>query len=216
MRSASCASTGLDAVTVDALGTLVLLDNPAEPLRRALEAHGVRRGAREVAAAFRAEAAYYRPRSHRGRDAASLAELRRECVSVFLAHLGAPLDANAFAPEFVHALSFRLTDGAVGALDALAGAGLSLACVANWDISLGATLERLGVAHRFHTILTSAEAGAEKPRPDIFHLALARLQVPPSRALHIGDETADREGARAAGLRFEPTPLATLPARLGL
>jgi hypothetical protein len=32
----------------------------------------------------------------------------------------------------------------------------------------------------------------------------------------VGDEDVDRDGARAAGLAFEPTPLATLPERLGL
>jgi HAD superfamily hydrolase (TIGR01509 family) len=214
MRSASAAR--FDAVTVDAFGTVLLLDDPAEPLRRALRDHGVAREVALVRDAFRAEAAYYRPRSLAGRDAASLETLRRECVRVFLQRLAADLDPAAFAPAFMAAIRFRLSDGADEALDALAAAGLSLACVANWDVSLHEHLARAGVAGRFQAVVTSAEAGVEKPDPGIFRLALGRLGVEASRALHIGDEDVDRAGAAAAGLAFEPVPLATLPERLGL
>jgi hypothetical protein len=44
---------------------------------------------------------------------------------------------------------------------------------------------------------------------------LERLDVPAERTLHIGDGDSDRDGAAAAGLAFEPVPLATLPERLG-
>ena len=102
------------------------------------------------------------------------------------------------------------------ALDDLRAAGLVLACVANWDVSLHEHLDRLGLAWRFAAVLPSAEAGVEKPDPAIFHAALARLGVAAGRALHIGDEETDRAGAAAAGIAFEPVPLATLPERLGL
>lgn len=205
-----------DAVTVDAFGTLLLLEDPSEPLREALARHGVDRGHNEVKAAFRAEAAYYRPRSLEGRDEQSLAELRSRCVRVFLDHLAADLDADAFVPAFVESIVFRVADGGVEALELLRAAGLSLACVANWDVSLHDHLGSLGLAARFAAVLPSAEAGAEKPDPAIFHAALGRLGVAPSRALHIGDEAVDRDGAAAAGLHFELAPLATLPERLGL
>lgn len=215
MPSASRAAA-LDAVCVDAFGTLVLLEDPAERLRSALAARGVERDTETVRAAFRAEASYYRPRSLRGRDGESLAELRRECMAVFLEAVGAELDPGSFVDDFMDAIVFRLADGATEALAALAAAGLSLACVANWDVSLLSHLERLGVAGRFQVVLSSAEAGAEKPDPRIFRLALERLGVRPERALHVGDEPVDRDGAAAAGLAFEPVPLATLPGRLGL
>ncbi len=206
----------LDAVTIDAFGTLVVLDDPAGRLRAALAGHGVDRSDAEVAEAFRAEAAYYRPRSLRGRDAASLAALQAECVGVFLMHARAGLDAETFVPAFVDAIRFRAADGAREAVATLRAAGLELACVANWDVSLRGHLERLGLDGWFREILSSAEAGAEKPDPAIFRLALSRLGVSPARALHIGDDQVDEDGARAAGLAFEPVPLATLPERLGL
>lgn len=206
----------LDAVTVDAFGTLVQLEDPTERLRSALAERGVERTAGEVAAAFRAEAAYYRPRSLHGRDAETLAELRRACVAVFLDAVQAPLEPAAFVEPFMDAIRFRLADGAREALDALARAGLGLACVANWDVSLREQLDRLGVAECFSVVLSSAEAGVEKPSPEIFLHALGQLGVEASRCLHIGDEEVDREGAIAAGLAFEPAPLATLPERIGL
>jgi putative hydrolase of the HAD superfamily len=206
----------LDAVTIDALGTLVELEDPAEPLAAALRARSVDRTEEEVRRAFGVEARYYIARSHEGRDASSLARLRRDCAQVFLAELGAGLDPAEFARPFVDALSFHLVDGAGAAIDRLRTAGLALACVTNWDVAFPEHLERVGVADRFSVVVTSAEAGALKPDPMIFRIALERLGVVPERALHIGDSASDREGARAAGLAFEPVPLATLPARLGL
>lgn len=217
MRSADRApAAGLDAVTVDGFGTLLQLEDPVEPLRAALATRGVMRDRATVAAGFRAEAAYYRPRSLEGADEASLLDLRRRSAEVFLAAVDATLDAEEFVPAFVGSIAFGLTDGALAALDELRAAGLTLACVANWDVSLHDHLDRLGVAWRFAAVLPSAEAGVEKPDPAIFYAALGRIGVEPSRALHIGDDEVDRLGAAAAGLRFEPVPLATLPERIGL
>lgn len=215
MRSSSRAAR-LDAVTIDAFGTLVLLEDPTERLQEALAENGVDRSRAVVAAAFGAEASHYRPRSARGRDGPSLAELRTECVAVFLRQVEADLEPASFVPAFMAGIRFRPAAGAREAVAALSASGLGLACVANWDISLRHQLERLELAESFQTILSSAEAGAEKPDPGIFRLAISRLGVPPSRALHIGDEPADWDGARAAGMHFEPAPLATLPERLGL
>jgi putative hydrolase of the HAD superfamily len=214
MPSANAAD--LDALTVDAMGTLVDLADPTAALAEALEERGVQASPREVQAAFRAEVEYYLPRAQEGRDDESLRDLARRCAGVFLEHLVAPLDPSEFAPAFVGALEFRPLDGAVGALEQLRRAGLALACVSNWDASLAGHLERAGVAGLFDTVVSSAEAGAPKPDPAVFRLALDRLGTAPERTLHVGDEDADREGAAAAGLLFEPAPLATVPERLGL
>jgi putative hydrolase of the HAD superfamily len=215
MRSRTTASS-LDAVTVDAMGTIVELDDPAPRLQQALAERGVARERGAVAAAFAAEVAYYLPRTLEGRDEASLADLGRRCTAVFLEHARAELDAAAFAPAFLASIVFRPLAGAHQALERLRQAGLALACVSNWDVSLGDQLERTGLDGLFDAIVSSAEAGAAKPDPGVFLLALDRLEVAPVRALHVGDGDVDRDGAAAAGLAFEPTPLATLPERLGL
>ena len=209
-------ASALDAVTIDAFGTLVTLRDPIQSLRAALADHGVLRRPHEVAAAFEAEARYYVRNALRGRDEQSLRTLHRDCADVFLAELDAPLDPSEFAPAYVAALRFELIAGVREALDVLVEARLVLACVGNWDVTLESHLDRLGIADRFAVIVSSAAAGVEKPDPRIFRLVLDRLGASPERALHIGDSNADRVGAQAAGLAFEPAPLATLPARLGL
>ena len=215
MHSRPTASS-LDAVTVDAMGTLVELDDPAPRLRRSLAEHGVERELDEVAAAFQAEVAYYLPRTLEGRDEESLADLGRRCTAVFLERAEAELDPAEFAPSFLAGIVFRPLAGAAPALERLRQAGLVLACVSNWDMSLRGHLERAGLAGLFTEIVSSADVGVAKPDPGVFVAALERLGVPPERALHVGDGDGDREGAAAAGMAFEPVPLATLPERLGL
>jgi HAD superfamily hydrolase (TIGR01509 family) len=48
---------------------------------------------------------------------------------------------------------------------------------------------------------------ARKPAPDGLLRALGELQVDPARALHIGDDSADRDAAAAAGMLFTPAPI---------
>jgi putative hydrolase of the HAD superfamily len=204
----------LDAVTIDAFGTLVTLRDPVATLRHALRARGVERTSEQIAAAFAEEGRYYRDRSYEGADEASLALLRRDCAAVFLDALAADLDPKEFARPYVEALEFEPMPGAAAAVSELERLGLRLAVVSNWDIALWGYLEQLGLADHFVTVVTSAEAGAPKPDPRIFELALERLRVCPERALHVGDSEADEVGARAAGMAFAPAPLADLPARL--
>ena len=204
----------LDAVTIDAYGTLVTLRDPGVALDRALRERGVERTAEQIAAAFAEEARYYRDRAHEGADDASLALLRRDCAAVFLEALDADLDPKDFAQPYVDALEFEPLPGAVEAVEELERLGLRMAVVSNWDVALAEHLAGLGLVDRFGAVVTSAEAGAPKPDPRIFELALEWLRASPERALHVGDAEADELGARAAGMHFAPAPLADLPAQL--
>ena len=198
------------------MGTIVELDDPAPRLRTALAGRGVERDLETVAAAFRAEVAYYLPRTLEGRDEEGLADLGRRCTAVFLEHAEAGLDPVDFTPAFLATIVFRPLEGAGEALGRLRSAGLALACVSNWDISLHGHLDRAGLSGYFTEIVSSAEAGAAKPDPAVFEVALERLGVQAGRTLHVGDGDTDRDGAAAAGLAFESAPVATLPERLGL
>jgi len=194
------------AVLLDAMGTLLRLEDPAPRLRAALRARlGVEVGAAAAAAAIGAEIAYYRAHLHLGRDARSLALLRASCAEAMRTALppaaaGAPgadltaalLDALAFAPYA----------DAEPALRSLRDAGCALVVVSNWDFSLHERLEEAGLAPLVDAVVASADLGAAKPERAIFERALALAGVGPDRAWHVGDGLReDVDGARAAGIR---------------
>ncbi|MBT6276752.1 MAG: HAD family hydrolase [Chromatiales bacterium] len=65
-----------------------------------------------------------------------------------------------------------------------------------------ASIEHIGLGHRFAFTVTAGDAGVMKPHPDIFHLALGKAGVAPEEAVHVGDNPhADVQGARAVGMR---------------
>ncbi len=199
----------LDAVTVDGYGTLVRLRDPIPLFQWQLAERGVECGADAIRAGFEAEVAYYRPNALLGRDPESLAALRLECTRIFLESAGVELEPASFVDAFMASIVMEPIDGAFETVRSLRRRGLEVGVVSNWDIGLTEQLERLGQAGLFSAIVTTAEAGAPKPEAAAFRLALERLRVDPSRALHVGDEPGDREGAAAAGMRFAPAPLVT-------
>lgn len=191
------------AVLLDAYGTLVTLDDPADRLRAMLAAEGHDHPPARVAAALRAEVLHYRAHHDEGRDAATLAALRLRCAAVLAEGLGDDVPPLPRLTEIlVQALRFTLLPDALPALDALADAGLRLGVVSNWDCGLRDVLAELGVADRFDAISVSAVVGVGKPHPGIFHHVLDAMGVTPAEALHCGDLPAyDCAGAAAAGVR---------------
>ncbi|MGH2983539.1 MAG: HAD family hydrolase [Solirubrobacterales bacterium] len=183
------------AVFLDALGTLVELEPPWVSLRERLPAEV---SDERLVAAVRAEMDYYREHAHEGRDAASLADLRRRCAAL----LSRKLEVEVSAEELVESVRMNAYPDAVPALTGLRERGLRLAAVSNWDCSLGRVLERCGLAGLLAGAVSSAEAGARKPDPAIFGAALELVGCEPAEALHVGDtREEDLAGARATGIR---------------
>ncbi len=193
----------LDAVTLDAYRTLARIIDPIPALVEALAERGLERSPDVVRAGFEAESEHYARRAGEGYDEPSLVRLRRDCASVFLNAVGAELDADEFAPAYIDAIRFEVMPGVIDALERLRALGLELAVVGNWDFSLHERLEELRLAHYFRVVVHAAR----KPSPDGLLRALSELGVEPHRALHIGDEKADEEAARAAGMHFQPAPV---------
>jgi len=189
----------LDAVTIDAHGTLVELIDPVPPLREALRERGIERSTQQVGAGFGAEVEYYL--EHLGDR---LDDLQVASTGVFLAALDADLPAGDFRPAFVGAIRFRVLDGVERSLALLKAHGLELAVVANWDKGLAELLEELGLGRFF----SSVEPVAAKPSPDALLRALAALRVAPDRSLHVGDRKSDEDAAAAAGTHYLRAPLA--------
>jgi HAD superfamily hydrolase (TIGR01549 family) len=200
----------LDAVTIDAYGTLVTLVDPVPALTAALASRGVRRDREAIVTGFRAEVAHYSKHSWEGRDEPGLVQLQRDCARVFLTAVGAQLDAGEFAPVYAGAMHFDVLPGVVDSLQRLRGLGLELAVVANWDLTLLRLLDEVGLTTYFRAVVHAAR----KPEPEGLLAALSQLEVEPARALHIGDDEADEQAARAAGMQFAEAPLAAAVATL--
>jgi putative hydrolase of the HAD superfamily len=91
-------------------------------------------------------------------------------------------------------------------LAAVGARGIILAVISNTMRTPGRALRAVlaghGLLDPFAHLTFSDEVGVRKPAPEIFHLTLRHLGVPPHRAVHVGDDPVlDVEGARAAGMR---------------
>jgi putative hydrolase of the HAD superfamily len=194
-----------DAILLDALGTLVELEPPAPRLRRALARRlGIDVSDEQASRAIAAEISYYRANMDCGRDAASIAALRRQCAEVLGAALPVPPPAQrlgALTEALLESLRFKEFRDVRPALAAARARGQRLVVVSNWDASLHDVLDRLSLSPLLDGVITSAEAGSRKPAPEIFTQALALAGVPAERAIHVGDSPLDDvAGARAAGI----------------
>ncbi|MEP6953584.1 MAG: HAD-IA family hydrolase [Solirubrobacteraceae bacterium] len=189
------------AILLDAMGTLVELEDPAPHLVAELGARGVGGVTlTDARRAVRAEIALYRAEHDTAVDAPSLAALRRRCAAVIATELGG-LNNELVLDALLGAIRFRPYPEVPGVLAALRARGDRLAVVSNWDVSLHDVLARTGLRDRVDAVVVSATAGAAKPDPAIFAQALAALGAVPGDALHAGDDLrADVAGARAAGI----------------
>jgi len=87
------------------------------------------------------------------------------------------------------------------ALRALLGRGLTTGVVSNADGRVATLLTEAELADYFPVILDSHVEGVEKPDPEIFRRALARLNLQADETLYVGDfYSVDVVGARRAGL----------------
>jgi putative hydrolase of the HAD superfamily len=198
------AANPIQAITIDALGTLLELVPPAPRLRAGLrERFGLEVSEAEAARAMRAEIGFYRAHLHLGRDQAGLDDLRRRCAEVLRDALAAPgLDIGELTGVLLEAIRFEPFPDAVPALRELRAAGVRLVAASNWDVSLHEQLERTGLRPLLDGAVSSAEAGAAKPDPAILVRALAIAGAEPGHAWHVGDDLeADVGAARAAGLQ---------------
>jgi putative hydrolase of the HAD superfamily len=197
----------MSSVLLDALGTLLELRPPAPALRGQLAARfGVEVSEADAEAAIAAEIAYYRAHLDEGRDDMALEALRRRCAVALREALPARArdrlgDLDALTDALLASLHFEPFPDALVALARLRADGRRLVVVSNWDVSLHAVLERVGLRASVDAVVTSSEAGARKPEAAIFERALELAGAAAAESIHVGDSVGeDVEGARAAGI----------------
>ena len=115
-----------------------------------------------------------------------------------------PFAAAARREHVEHPLGLwrRAAPDAREVLQALSARGLRLGVVSNADGRVEVQLTAAGLAPYFGAIVDSHLAGVEKPDPEIYFIALRRLQVEAREALYVGDLfDVDIRGAAAAGMQ---------------
>ncbi len=183
----------IQAVTFDAYGTILHLENPFERLKDRLHRIGLLVPLEAAEEAFIHEMSYYREHHLEGRDDRSLLSLRQRCVEVLLGKLAERGYRSAVPPDqmlelLMDSIHFRPFDDVRPVLEWCSSRGLATGVISNWDYSLPATLDRLFGGYRFDCILVSATEGIPKSDPLIYLRGAERLGFAPSRILHIGDE----------------------------
>lgn len=192
---------GVDAVLFDLGGTL---DGPGRPwVERFVAAYreaGIDVPAERLREACHAgtRAAYAEP-AIAGYDLAATVAVH---VAAQVAHLRLvdPDDTRRIVDIFVRGTVAAL-DESRAVLERLARR-YALGVVSNYYGNADRILTDAGVRRLLAVVVDSTVCGLSKPDPAIFALAIARLGVPPHRALFVGDSLAqDIVPARAAGLR---------------
>ena len=134
-----------------------------------------------------------------GRGIASLVERA-------LARHGAGAQAASAIERFEQAYAetvgttATLYPGATASLERLAAAGLPFGVVTNKARAFSVRLlERLGVGHRFASVVCGDDGWPKKPAADMLLAACTQLRSVPAETLLLGDSANDVLAARAAG-----------------
>jgi len=98
-------------------------------------------------------------------------------------------------------MRFQLFEDVNSTLASLKKQNYTIGLLTNLRDEMESTCRELGIISYLDFIVNSAEAGADKPNPLIFQMALERAGVNPDEAIHVGDAyEIDVVGARGAGI----------------
>ena len=195
---------------LDAMGTLIGLRHSVGHTYAALAGdHGLTVGAEAIDAVFPRIHQQAPPLAFPGLDGAALEQAERQwwadriAAALAAAGLEEPLPpglCDALFDRFGQSDLWQVYGDVAGALERWHRRGLKLAVVSNFDGRLIGLLRDLGLADWISVVVVSSAAGAAKPDPAPFALALDQLGLSAAEAWHVGDSPEDERGAQAAGL----------------
>ncbi len=192
----------VETILLDAGG--VLLDLDFAFIRRLLEAQCLAIEEPRIARAeARARAEIHRRVQAGGRTR----DAWRDYFHILLAQAGLPGERHETVIDTLWEAHQRFglwtvkIDGAVETVRKLGGDGYRLGVVSNAEGNAARDLDAAGFEGLFEVVIDSHVVGVEKPDPEIFRIALERLEADSATTIYVGDVPAvDVEGARAAGL----------------
>ncbi len=202
----------IKAIFFDWFNTLVHFDPPrAELYRRAFQRFGIELPFKQMMRSILAADLHYFKENARlpvgERTAEEQAEVYSYYPKLILAEAGIevdealPLKVLGMVREEAKRLPLVLFDDVPPALKMLKERGIILGLLTNATEGMLSLHSKLGLEDYLDLVVTSREAGAEKPAPPIFLFALERAGVEAFEALHVGDQyDLDMVGAREVGI----------------
>ncbi|MFH1382725.1 MAG: HAD-IA family hydrolase, partial [Chloroflexota bacterium] len=145
----------------------------------------------------------------RQRSTAEQAQAYLRHQKIILTETGVSLaDEAAMTPKILKRLQqlsegmrFAVFGDVLLTLKTLKAKKLKVGLLTNLDRDMSLLSRELGLQEYLDFVVTSAEAGADKPAPPIFEMALQRADVRASEAVHVGDQyKLDVLGARGVGI----------------
>ena len=199
------------AVFFDLYGTLARFEPPREEIQGAAASeHGLSVTAKGIANGYRAADEFMASQNAtepiRSMSPAERDRFFARYEQLVLEGAGHRVDTDTAARIWRTVRSQRyglaLFPDVLPTLAALGENGTTLGVISNMNETGEAVGKLLGLIGHIDLIVTSQEAGAEKPHPPIFLEALRRADARAEEAVHVGDQPAsDVEGARAVGMR---------------
>lgn len=127
-----------------------------------------------------------------------------EIVQRLPRELGIPDDQHdAFFEAYIardERKQYRLFDDVLDVMERLASQNLRVGLLSN-NVKVMTHVANLAVEDHFEIVISPETYGVWKPEPEIFLETLSVMEVPPARAIYVGDSYEDDVvGARAAGL----------------
>ncbi|MFC1949335.1 HAD family hydrolase [Chloroflexota bacterium] len=205
----------IKAIFFDWFNTLALYSPPREELQsRALREFGINASPEQILPALLTADQYIFEESAtfplRKRSPQEQAEIYTRYQQILFTEAGIDIpDDPAFFPSFMRKaqelykdIRFILFDDVLPTIKTLKEQGLTLGLLTNLDSDMKPVCDGLGLTPYIDFIVTSGEAGADKPQPEIFMVALERAGVEAAEAVHVGDQyKLDVVGAMGVGIK---------------
>jgi len=204
----------IKAVFFDWFNTLALYDPPREELQsKALREFGINTSPEKIRPALLiADRNFFEENATfpiRQRSPEEQAKIYARYQQTLLTEVGVnvPDDPDIFVKimrkvqELYKDIRFVLFDDVLPTIKTLKGKNLTLGLLTNLDSDMKPVCRELGLEPYIDLIVTSGEAGADKPQPQIFRMALERAGVEASETVHVGDQyKLDVVGAMGVGI----------------
>lgn len=202
----------IKAIFFDWFNTLARYEPPREELHsQALKEFGVERSPEEILPGVLAADSYFfeenanSPVEKRGPK--RRAEVYAHYQQIVLAKAGVETDQELLAKvmkkigELFEGTTWALFDDVLSTLKILKQQNFILGLLTNLAKDMGPICRKVGLESYLDFVVTSEEAGADKPNPPIFQAALRQAKVDASEAIHVGDQyKIDVVGARGVGI----------------